>query len=56
MEFKTVTILKCKQKPLTRGPWTTSLTWELKSTNTYMYDYHNVDWEKKKPIIYFMRI
>ena len=30
-EFKTVTILKCKQKPLTRGPWATSLTWENNS-------------------------
>ena len=27
---------------------------QFKSLNTY--DYHNVDYEKKKPIIYFMRI
>ena len=31
MEFKTVTILKCKQKPLTKDPWATSLTWENSS-------------------------
>ena len=33
----------------TRGSWATSLTWENNSN-------HNVDYEKIKPIIYFMRI
>ena len=31
MEFKTVTLLKCEQKTLTRGPWVTSLTRENSS-------------------------
>ena len=47
----------CKTVPYkTRGPWATSLTWENSLIKKKTYDYHNVNWKKKKPIIYFLRI